>query len=136
MHRHEPGAESDLRGSAVDPGDVRIRNECDCAISRNERAEGIECPGAHVRARRREHDVVDVVHVGFRDLVVQPTPQLVERVKLRLFLRERPVAAGASLPGRSRIDLEQHGECAVADLISDRGCLHRAAAERDHCGIR
>ena len=88
-----------------------------------------------MHAGGREHGAVRVVHVRLGDLVVQLAPSLVERVELGLVLCERPGAAGGPFPRRVRVDLEQHGERPVAELVADRRRLHRAAAERDHGGI-
>src|SRR5205807_8825735 len=65
-------------------------------------------------------------------LVVPRRPALVRRAKLGLVARERPLAAGAALPGPVGIDLEQHGDRAVTQLAPDRRGLHGSAAESDH----
>ena len=105
-------------------------------LPRHERPEPLERPGVDLHARRGEHDVVRVIAVRICDLVVQLAPTLVQRVKLGLITRQRPIATGAALPGRVGIDLEQHGECTVAQLVPDRRGLDRAAAQRDHGRVR
>ena len=128
MHRREPAAQRDLRGGAVNAADVRIAHERDVALARHERAEPFERSDVDVDACGCEDDVVDVVGVCVRDLVVELAPALVQRVKLRLVAGERPASAGAPLPGRFGIDLEQDGERAATQLVPDRAGLHRAPA--------
>jgi hypothetical protein len=136
VHRREPRREGDLRVRAVDPGDVRIGREGDRSGAGHERAERHERTGVDVHAGRREHDVVHVVDVRVGDLGVQLPPAFVERVELRLGLREWTVAARTTFPRGIAIDLEQHGEGALVELVPDRRCLHRPTAERDHGRIR
>jgi hypothetical protein len=74
------------------------------------------------------------VRVGH--LVIELAAALVKRVKLGLVLRQRPVAAGAPLPRRLGIDLEDDRKGAVSEDVPDRRGLDRPAAEGNHGRLR
>ena len=64
----EPPAERELRVHAVDAGDVRVGDERDRALARDELAEELERADADVDAGGGEHDVVGVVGGRVGDL--------------------------------------------------------------------
>ena len=76
-----PGRRADLGADAVDPRDVRVGDELDGAVARDEVAELVDRPGLDVDPGGGEQDPVDVARVGVRDLLVERLPLAVERVE-------------------------------------------------------
>ena len=136
MRGCEPGAKGELCGRPVDTGDVRVRHQRHRGGPGEEVGERRERARADPDAPGGEHDVFDVVGMCIGHLVVELAAPLVECPELGLVLRQRTIAAGASLPRGLHIDLEQDGQRAVPELVPDRGGLHRSSAKSDHGGVR
>ena len=85
--------ERELRPDAVDPGDVRVGDERDRAVARDELAEHVERVELDVDARGGEHDAVHVERRGVGDVVVDGLPLAMEGVEGVGVARERPVGA-------------------------------------------
>ena len=93
MHLRETHTEGELRVHAVDAADVRVGDEGDLRVTRNELAEAAKRAALDPDPGGGEHDVVGVAYDGVRRRRVQGTPLVVEAAELRLVLRERAVAA-------------------------------------------
>ena len=125
----EARAERELRVHAVDAGDVRVADERDRAVARDELAEPLQRAALDVDAGGREHDVVGVAHDRVGDLGVERTPLLVELARSR----SRSCASGRSraldsLPAVVEVDVDQQGRRAAGE--ARRACAPTAPRRR------
>ena len=131
VHLREPLAERELRVGAVDPRDHGLGDECHRTSGTSSPSRSI-APDLDVHARRGEHDVVGVARARVGDLVVERHALLVAPAKLRLVLRERPVAVAHALPRGVDVDLEEHVEREVGQRRARERRLDDSAAGGDH----
>src|SRR5581483_4466960 len=135
MRLRESRAERELRVHAVDAGDVRVGDECNWPVARQELAELPERATLDMHARGGEDDVVDVARDDVGDFRVQRTPLLVQPAERRFVLRERAVASAHALPARVDVDVEPHRQRVVQGVAHARR-RHGAPSEREHDCIR
>ena len=124
-------AERDLSADAVDPGDVLVDDELHRPLAGHELLEAVERAELHVHTGSGEEDPVDVRGARVGDRLVDRLTLSVQGVELVLRLRERPVAAGDTLPRGLGLHVDQHGECARAQGVARPLGEHRASPEGD-----
>ena len=117
-------AERDLGPDAVDPGHVRVGDELDRPVARNEVAELVDRAGLDVDAGGGEEDPVDVARAGVGDVLVERLPVAVQRVK------RRPRPARVDDPSRSTRSQAVSGVDVEQDRERARGEERSASAPR------
>jgi hypothetical protein len=130
VRRREPVAERELRVGAVDPRDVRIRDERDRPFAGDELAETGRSSPLDDDPGRGQDDVVRVAGHGVGHGRVERRAERVAPPELHVVPGERPAAALHPRPGRVDVDVEMDDE--DVERVEQLPGLDRAAPDGDH----
>ena len=95
-----------LRIDAVDSGNVRVGDERDRTVTRDELAQTAQRSALDVDARSREHGVVVVAHDRVGGIGVERPSLLVQALEVVVVLRERTIAAADTRPAGLDVGVE------------------------------
>ena len=126
----EPAAQCELRVGAVDAGDVRIGDERNRTVARDELVQTLERAALDTHACRGENDIVNVARDGIRDLPVERRTLIVEREERTALLRERTVRVLHPFPGHGGIDVDEHRHGVLTQRLAHSGLRNSTATER------